>query len=393
MNEDEPYNRSVVLHHWLFGYELPDTILLLQEDGNMYVCSTKKKCEFLKPAVGKDSDFKIHLLVRNKDDNNAQNYATLLKEATRGSSSKENAHKVGVIAKERPSNKDGTNPNWILPPFEQKLDEAVESKSMELVDATHGIALVMAPKDDVERDLMKKSSVLSNKVMKHGFVKTLEEIIEEDTKITNEALAQKIEGILEDPNKIKLNVPPEDVQPCYFPIIQSGGKYDLKVSAQSTSDTLTQDIITVSLGARYKLYCSNIARTFLVDPPKKVSETYEVLLEVQDACLEAMVPGQPLKAVYKAAVSYLQKNGHDDLVSKLPKTLGFAQGLDFRDATLTLSPKNGVTFKKGMVFCLSIGFQDLELTASDLSNTPDNSPVRLWMTGAWPHHKRRSQDV
>ena len=284
--------------------------------------------------------------------------------------------------KERKANKEGSNPNWILPPFETKLDEAIEANTIELVDATHGISLAMAVKDDGERDLMKKSSVLSNKVMKHGFVKSLEEIIEEDTKITNEALAQKMEGILEDPNKIKLNVPPEDVQPCYFPIIQSGGTYDLKISATSTSDTLTQDIITVSLGARYKMYCSNIARTFLVDPPKKVSEMYEVLLEVQEACLKAMEPGEPLKSVYKTATSYLQKNGHEDLVSKLPKNLGFAQGLDFRDSTLTLSNKNGVTFKKGMVFCLAIGFQDLQLSSSDLSKTPDNSPVSKLKTYA-----------
>jgi nucleosome binding factor SPN SPT16 subunit len=353
--------------------------LLLQEDGNLYICSTKKKCEFLKPAVGRDPDFKIHLLVREKDDSNAKNYATLLQQATStsgsSSSSKENAYKVGVIVKERTTNLEGSNPQWILPPFEKMLNESVESNSMELVDATHGIALVMAPKDDFERDLMKKSSVLSNKVMKHGVVKSLEGIIEDDTKITHEALAQKIEGILEDPNKIKLNVPQEDVQPCYFPVVQSGGKYDLKISAQSTSDILKQDIITISLGARYKLYCSNIARTFLVDPPKKVSETYEILLEVQEVCFKAMQVGQQLKAVYKAAVNYLQENGHQNLIPKLPKSLGFAQGLDFKDSTLNLSAKNGVTFKKGMVFCLTLGFQDLELTKSDLSGTPDKSPV------------------
>jgi nucleosome binding factor SPN SPT16 subunit len=131
------------------------------------------------------------------------------------------------------------------------------------------------------------------------------------------------------------------------------------------------------LGARYKLYCTNIARTFLVDPPKKVSEMYEILLELQETCLKAMLVGQPLKAVYKAAVNYLQENGHDKLVPKLPKNLGFAQGLDFKDSTLNLSPKNGVTFKKGMVFCLALGFQDLELTKSDLTGTPENSPVCL----------------
>ena len=366
----------MVLQQWLFGYELPDTILLLKQDGNLYFCSTKKKCEFLQPAVGKDPKFTIHLLLRNKEDNNEANYENLLKQASSSSGGEEeNPAKVGVILKERTTNK--TAGNGILPPFENKLDAAAESSNVELVDVTHGLALLMAVKDDAERDLMKKSSVLSNKVMKHGFVKKLEEIIEEETKITNEAFAQEIESILENPNKIKLNVPEEDVNSCYFPIIQSGGKYDLKISAQSTSDEFSHDIITVSLGARYKLYCSNIARTFLVDPPKKVSATYETLLEVQEECLKAMQPGQPLKNVYKAAVNYLQRNGHKDLIDKLPKNLGFAQGMDFRDSTLLLSPKNGVTFKKGMVFCLALGFQDLELSESDLSNSPSNSPVRI----------------
>lgn len=369
LNDDEPYLRSVVLQQWLFGYELPDTILLITEDGNVWICATKKKCEFLKPAVDQDEDFKIHLLLRSKEDSNEANYDTLVKQATSRTS---DSNKIGVIVKERANNKAN---GGIVGPFEERLDTNVEEKLIELVDIAPALALVMGQKDDSERDLMKKSSVLSNKVMKHGFVKRLEEIIEDEKTITHEALATEIEQILEDPNKIKLNVPTSDVQSCYFPIIQSGGNYDIRVSALSSSEKLTPDIITVSLGARYKLYCSNIARTFLVDPPKKVSEMYEILLEVQEACLEQMRAGNQLKSVYKAAVSHLQKNGHEDLIPKLPKNLGFSQGLDFRDSTLTLSAKNGVTFKKGMTFCLSIGFQDLELSSSDLANTPDNSAV------------------
>ena len=365
LNEDEPYLRSVVFQQWLFGYELPDTVVVLTQEGDFYMLATKKKLELLKPAVGKNKAFKLHLLLRNKEDNNAAHYETLMGQLKGGA--------VGVISKERDSNKE--NAGGILGPWEAKLDAEMENDS--IVDMTHGLALVLAPKDDSEWDLMKKSSVLSNKVMKHGCMKRLEEIIEEEKEITHEALATEIEAVLEDPSKIKLNVPQDDVQSCYFPIVQSGGKYDIKVSAQSTSDTLKFDIITVSLGARYKLYCSNIARTFLVDPPKKVSETYETLLEMQEACLEAMRPGLPLKGVYKAAVSYLTKNGHEDLVSKLPKNLGFAQGLEFRDSSLTLSAKNGVTFKEGMVFCLSVGFSGLELSESDRDGTPEKSAVSI----------------
>jgi nucleosome binding factor SPN SPT16 subunit len=83
-----------------------------------------------------------------------------------------------------------------------------------------------------------------------------------------------------------------------------------------------------------------------------------------------------LKSVYKAAVSYLQqKEGCDHLVSKLPKTLGFAMGLDFRETALLLSPKNSLAFKQGMVFCLALGFHDVELSEADRNNTSPNSSV------------------
>ena len=380
LEEDDLYKRSIVLHQWLFGYELPDTIVLMTADGHIFICATQKKCDFIQPAVDQDEDFKIHLLLRNKQDNNAENYEKLLKHhqqqqsVSRGADGNATTSKVGVILKERQLNKSN---GGIVGGFEDRLDAQVEQKLIELVDVSPAIALVMGQKDDEEQDLMKKSSVLSNKVMKHGFAKRLEEIIEEESTITHDELAGEIDKILEDPNKINLKLPESDVSPCYYPIIQSGGKYDIRISAQSTADKLKPDIIIASLGARYKMYCSNIARTFLVDPPKKVSETYELLLEMQEACLKQMRSGNQLKEVYKAAVSYLQTNGREDLISHLPKIVGFSQGLDFRDATLSLSSKNGVTFKKGMTFCLSVGFQNLELSSSDREDTPEKSAVSV----------------
>jgi nucleosome binding factor SPN SPT16 subunit len=54
----------------------------------------------------------------------------------------------------------------------------------------------------------------------------------------------------------------------YTPIIQSGGKYDLKVSAESNQDNLKAGVILASMGIKYKDYCSNIARTFMIAPHK-----------------------------------------------------------------------------------------------------------------------------
>ena len=251
---------------------------------------------------------------RNKADGNAENFATLLKAVN--DSEEGETHNVGVFMKERANNKEG---GGVVATCEEKLDE---ESSIEVVDVTGGVSFVMATKDESELDLLKKSSVLSNKVMKHGCIPRIEEIIDSELKVTHEQLSGEFDAMIEDPSKINLKVPKEDVQSCYFPVAQSGGDYDIRVSAQSNSETLQYDIITLSLGARYKLYCSNIARTFLVDPPKKVSDTYETLLSMQDECLKAMAPGKPLKGVYKAAVNYLRSSGNEDLIAKLPKNLG-----------------------------------------------------------------------
>jgi nucleosome binding factor SPN SPT16 subunit len=372
------YQKSTILHQWIFGYEMPDTILLLRRDGQVWVLATKKKCDFLQAAadaIPENSPINaVHFLLRNKEDGNAQNYDTLWNEAMVARVNGEK-RKIGVLLKEREAN---AASGGILGPWEAKLTKEAESEDVELVDVSPGIAFAMSTKDETELDLMKKSSVLSNKVMKHGFVKRMEEVIDTEESITHDQLASYVDEIFEDLSKIGVDkVPKDDVQSCYSPIIQSGGKYDLRVSAQSSSDKLSHDVITVSIGGRYKNYCSNISRTFFVDPPKKVSETYDVLIEVQDACLAVMKPGNQLKAVYKAAVMHLkERKGYEYLVDHLPKNLGFATGLDFRENAMLLSPKCQVSFSKGMVFCLMVSFQDLELHEADRASTPEKSPVR-----------------
>jgi len=69
-------------------------------------------------------------------------------------------------------------------------------------------------------------------------------------------------------NKQLANVDFQSSDWVYTPIIQSGGKYDLKVSAESNQDNLKADVILASMGIKYKEYCGNIARTFMIGPHK-----------------------------------------------------------------------------------------------------------------------------
>lgn len=154
------------------------------------------------------------------------------------------------------------------------------------------------------------------------------------------------------------------MESCFSPIVESGGKYDIKVTAASNSDVMTPDVIICSLGARYKGYCASLARTFMVDAPSKIEQTYATLLSLYAACLEQMVVGNELKDVLVGAKAFLQKKD-SALLGNLPKTLGFAMGLEFRDSSLVLNDKNATKFVDGMVFNLSVGFHNVPLSAED----------------------------
>ena len=67
---------------------------------------------------------------------------------------------------------------------------------------------------------------------------------------------------------------------CYTPIIQSHSTkagFDLRPSAESSGDNMAhKGVFLVALGMRYKTYCANLGRSFIVDP-SKVSRTCNIV--------------------------------------------------------------------------------------------------------------------
>jgi nucleosome binding factor SPN SPT16 subunit len=170
----------------------------------------------------------------------------------------------------------------------------------------------------------------------------------------------QVEDVLYNPTKLGIKAQPETIDSCYFPIIQSGGVYDIKPSAKSDNNQLKFDIIMCSLGARYKSYCSNIVRTFLIDPNKYISKVYTLLINLYDKCIEKMLVGNELKIVYETAQSFLSSQD-PTLLPYLPKTFGFGIGLEYKDSTFTLNATNNLRFVPGMVFAFTIGFHNVPL--------------------------------
>jgi len=80
--------------------------------------------------------------------------------------------------------------------------------------------------------------------------------------------------------------------------------------------------IICSLGVRYRSYCSNIGRTFLIDPNKQQEKNYTFLLDVQRKILDAMKEGTKIKDVYARAMDFI-RNKRPELEKKFVKNLGF----------------------------------------------------------------------
>lgn len=151
-----------------------------------------------------------------------------------------------------------------------------------------------------------------------------------------------------------------NVDTAYSPIIQSpsSNEYSIKSSAVSDNKTLKKGVILGSVGVRYKAYNANIARTLLYGPTREQSENYEILLKLQSHLLSVLKAGTSAANVYEAAVGFLTKTKRE-LVGHLPKSLGFATGIEFREASFLIASKTTRQFHENMVVILTLGLQNL----------------------------------
>jgi nucleosome binding factor SPN SPT16 subunit len=217
---------------------------------------------------------------------------------------------------------------------------------------------------------MRSASKACIALMNPYFVEEMSNILDEEKKVKHSVLANKVDGKIEDtkfwknvelPNKQRM---PSDFDSSQLdwihgPIIQSGGKFDLKMSAQVDDELLHAGVIISSLGLRYKSYCSLIARTYLVDPNKSQESNYKLLLQVHSLVMKEVRDGASVKDIYAKALQ-LVKTKKPELEKHFLKNVGCGIGIETRDSTLLLNAKSTRTLKDGMTLCITTGFSDIE---------------------------------
>ncbi|XP_042487040.1 FACT complex subunit SPT16-like [Macadamia integrifolia] len=359
-SEDLRYLKSSALNIWLLGYEFPETVMVFMKRQIHILCSQKKGSllEVIRKAATEavGAEVVIHVKTRNDDG------TAMMEEIFRAvyAHAKSDGHEspvVGHILKEAPEG------NLL-----ETWDEKLKKSSFQLIDVTNGFADLFAVKDSTELTYVRKSGYLTASVMKYFVVPKLERVIDEEKKVSHSSLMDETEKAILDPARVKVKLKAENVDICYPPIFQSGGEFDLRPSASSNDENLYFDstsVIICAVGSRYNSYCSNLARTFLIDANTVQSKAYEVLLNAHEAAISALKPGNKVSAAYQAALSVVEKDA-PELAANLTKSAGTSIGLEFRESGLSLNARNDRELKAGMIFNVSLGFQNLQAQTNNL---------------------------
>ncbi|MDD0148494.1 M24 family metallopeptidase, partial [Shigella flexneri] len=84
-----------------------------------------------------------------------------------------------------------------------------------------------------------------------------------------------------------------------------------------------------------------------------------------------MRPGNKASSAYQAARSVVEKEA-PELVPNLTESAGTGIGIELVESRLKLNANNDLVLKAGMVFNVSLGFEDLQ-SQSGLTNSKDHS--------------------
>lgn len=372
-DDESTYKKSTVLQIWLLGYEFAHTSIMITQD-KCIIITSEGKAKYLKKLPNKPTtnSSDVEIWTRTKDaEKNKQLFSNLIEKL-------KNDKPIGTIMKDQYKGKFIDEWNEVSKPADLPFEDCslLISKSLELKDS--------------EEFANTKTAAKSSVVMMDTFANEMMVVVDEELKTKNSEISDKIEAKI-DNNKWftknnlgkKLLQTDKDFDPdlvdwCYSPIVQSGGDYDLRPSALSNDKQLVGDgVILASIGLRYKLYCSNIARTFLIDPTPQLEADYDFLLKLQaHITTELLKDGKVANEVYQGAIKYISEH-RPDLVEHFTKNAGWLTGIEFRDSTLILNNKNERPLINGQIISLTIGFNNL---TNDKAKDPKLKKYSLLIT-------------
>jgi len=140
--------------------------------------------------------------------------------------------------------------------------------------------------------------------------------------------------------------------PSFPTIVAEGPNAALPHAIPSARKIRKGSAILIDWGARLEGYCSDLTRVIALGKmPARVREIYEIVLEAQQAGIEAIKPGAALKDVDAAARKIIEDAGYGE---QFGHSLGHGIGLDIHEQP-TLSQRSKGELKPGQVVTVEPG--------------------------------------
>ena len=269
---------------------------------------------------------------------------------------------------------------------------AYEAFLQETVDVALPFALLFAVKDEKELTYMRRSAEASVNAW-NNLRKKLVDIVDTEKvaelfkavvncrfslqKVRHNRLAEDLEKTMVTTAVQGRIAQDNALESCYSPILQSGPDCTLKFSTENSDSFLHFGSISGSMGVRYYSYCTNVARTIMIEPTSEMENIYEILLAAQTALVEKLKPGTRICDAYAAALDVI-RDRKPELLSKIVKSnLGFVKvlfstsnllvffysfvtGIEFRDPLLLINERCQHLVRPNMTFIVLLGAQNFD---------------------------------
>ncbi|KAF7595126.1 FACT complex subunit spt16 [Aspergillus hancockii] len=348
-DEANSFQKNNAMHFWLLGYEFPATLMVFTTE-MMYVVTTAKKAKHLEPLKG--GKIPVEILVTSKDpEDKTRSFEKCLEVI------KNAGKKVGVLPKDTAAG-----------PFAEDWKRAFANITQDVEEVDISPALSSAAfsvKDTDELVSIRNASRACSGLMSEYFVDEMSRLLDEEKQMTHKALSMRIDAKIDDVKffnklaKLPAEFDPQQIDWAYGPVIQSGGKYDLKLTATSDNSNLQAGIIIAGFGIRYKTYSSIIARTYLVDPSKSQEANYGLLLNLHETVMKDVRDGTMAKDLFSKAIGLVRAR-KPELESHFVKSIGAGIGIELRDSNMVLNGKNTKILKSGMTLSITVGLIDVQ---------------------------------
>ncbi len=200
---------------------------------------------------------------------------------------------------------------------------------------------------------------ISDELLELREIKEKSEIrkIEKASRIAEKALSKTVESIdftksseIEIAAEIEYHAKRYGAYSLAFPTIVAFDENSSRVHHTTSKKRCSKNLVLIDFGVKYKHYCCDITRTFLLTRKKEIVEAYSLVLEAQEKSISKIKEGEIAENVDKLARDILERKYPGSFLH----ALGHMLGVDVHDGK-GLAPSQKWMLKENMVLTVEPG--------------------------------------